>query len=43
MLAELHRLFPKHLAMQSIGSFDDLSYRERLYRPLCVLPGNDIL
>lgn len=43
MLAELHRLFPKHLAMQSIGSFDLSAYRERLYRPLCLLPGNDVL
>ncbi|MCS7304471.1 MAG: hypothetical protein NZ602_05115 [Thermoguttaceae bacterium] len=43
MLAELHRLFPKNLAMQSVGSFDDAAYRERLYRPLCTLPGNDVL
>ena len=43
MLAELHRLFPKNLAMQSIGSFDYAGYRDRLYRPLCTLPGNDVL
>ncbi|HPP51678.1 MAG TPA: hypothetical protein PK777_01920 [Thermoguttaceae bacterium] len=43
MLAELHRLFPKNLAMQSIGSFDNAVYRERLYRPLCTLVGNDVL
>lgn len=43
MLAELHRLFPKNLAMQSIGSFDHPAYRDRLYRPLCTMPGNDVL
>ena len=43
MLAELHGLFPGDLAMQSIGSFDRSEYRERLYRPLCALPGNDVL
>jgi len=43
MLAELHRLFPKNLAMQSVGSFDYAGYRERMYRPLCTLPGNDVL
>jgi hypothetical protein len=43
MLGELHRLFPENLAMQSIGSFDSAAYRDRLYRPLCTLPGNDVL
>ena len=43
MLSELHRLFPKNLAMQSIGSFDHPAYRDRLYRPLCTMPGNDVL
>jgi len=42
-LAELHRLFPKNLAMQSLGSFDHPAYRQRLYRPLCTMPGNDVL
>jgi hypothetical protein len=43
MLADLHRLFPKNLAMQSLGSFDNAKYRDRLYRRLCMLPGNDVL
>jgi len=43
MLDDLHRLFPKNLAVQSIGSFDDAGYRDRLYRPLCAMPGNDVL
>lgn len=43
MLADLHRRFPKNLAMQSLGSFDNAVYRERLYRRLCNLPGNDVL
>jgi len=43
MLAELHRAFPKNLAVQSIGSFDYAGYRDRLYRPLCTMPGNDVL
>ncbi len=41
MLGELHRLFPKNLAMQSLGSFD----RERarpLYRRMSTMPGNDV-
>ena len=42
MLAELHRCFPKHLAMQSLGSYDDERWREP-YRMLCELPGNDVL
>lgn len=42
MLPELHRLFPKNLAMQSLGSYDHENKRER-YRRLCLLQGNDVL
>lgn len=42
MLPELHRVFPKNLAMQSLGSFDNDRKRER-YRNLCTMPGNDVL
>jgi len=41
MLGELHRLFPKNLGMQSLGSFD----RERarsLYRRMSTMAGNDV-
>jgi hypothetical protein len=41
MLAELHRRFPRHLAMQSLGSFDTARVRE-LYRRHSLLPGNDV-
>lgn len=41
MLAELHRLFPKNLAVQSMGSYDNTSYRE-LYSKFCHIPGNDV-
>lgn len=41
MLAELHRLFPRNLAMQSLGSFDTAGVRA-LYRQHSVLPGNDV-
>ena len=41
MLAELHKRFPKNLAMQSLGSFDDERTRGP-YRRLCELPGNDV-
>ena len=41
MLADLHRLFPKNLAMQSLGSFDgDWSLKN--YPRLGRLPGNDV-
>jgi hypothetical protein len=41
MLAELQRLFPKHLAMQSLGSFDgDWALGD--YPRLVRLPGNDV-
>ncbi|MCR4413503.1 MAG: hypothetical protein NUV77_13865 [Thermoguttaceae bacterium] len=42
MLPELHRLFPKNLAMQSLGSYDH-EHKRRSYRALCELPGNDVL
>jgi len=42
MLPELHRQFPKNLAMQSLGSFDKMAYRE-WYRWLCGIPSNDVL
>ncbi|MFA6292310.1 MAG: hypothetical protein WC637_11035 [Victivallales bacterium] len=41
MLPELHRLFPKNMAMQSLGSFDCGPMREQ-YRLLCGLDGNDV-
>ena len=41
MLAELHRLFPRNLAMQSLGSFDTARVRD-LYRTHSLLPGNDV-
>jgi hypothetical protein len=40
MLFELHRLFPKNMAMQSLGSYDAESKRG-LYREHSLLPGND--
>ncbi len=42
MLPELHRLFPKNLATQSLGSFDHLRKRES-YRRLCAMADNDVL
>ncbi len=41
MLAELHRLFPSHLAVQSLGSFDKEEYRA-MYAVLATLHGNDL-
>jgi O-glycosyl hydrolase len=41
MLVELHRLFPKNLAMQSLGSFDSVRARD-LYRRHSLLQGNDV-
>ena len=41
MLAELGRLAPKNLAMQSLGSFDRAGARD-MYRRLVALPGNDV-
>ncbi|MEW6357245.1 MAG: cellulase family glycosylhydrolase [Planctomycetota bacterium] len=41
MLAELHRLFPKNLAMQSLGSFDG-EWGRKPYERLSVMPGNDV-
>ena len=41
MLPELHRAFPRNLAVQSLGSFDSDKPRER-YRMLSTMEGNDI-
>jgi len=41
MLAELHRLFPRNLAVQSLGSFDNDAWRD-MYRRISLLPGNDL-
>ncbi len=41
MLPELHRLFPRNLAMQSLGSFDG-DYCRAAYRQLATMPGNDV-
>ena len=41
MLAELHRLFPKNLAMQSLGSFDS-DWGLKPYERLSTMPGNDV-
>ena len=41
MLSELKRLFPKNLAMQSLGSFDAAGVR-KTYQRLCIMPGNEV-
>jgi hypothetical protein len=41
MLPELHRRFPKNLAMQSLGSFDG-DYALKAYEHLTRMPGNDV-
>ncbi len=41
MLPSLHEAFPRHLAMQSLGSFDRAELRE-LYHRHSTLPGNDL-
>jgi len=41
MLAALHERFPKNLATQSQGSFDQ-ARKVELYRSLCSIPGNDL-
>lgn len=41
MLPELHRLFPRNLAVQSLGSFDTARARDS-YRILCAMEGNDV-
>jgi hypothetical protein len=41
MLAELHRLFPRNLAMQSLGSHDG-DWSRKHYPPMMVLEGNDV-
>jgi hypothetical protein len=42
MLPELHRLFPKNMAVQSLGSYDYEGYREEMYRPMMLLETNDV-
>jgi len=42
MLPELRRLFPRNLAVQSLGSFDRDRARDQ-YRLLCELADNDVL
>jgi len=41
MLRHLHILFPRNLAMQSLGSFDSAEVRQ-LYRQMSLLAGNDV-
>ncbi len=41
MLAELHRLFPRNLCMQSLGSFDR-ERKRRLHQRLSIMKGNDV-
>ena len=41
MLPELHRLFPRNLAMQSLGSYDG-EWCRVAYRRLATMPGNDV-
>lgn len=42
MLPELHSLFPKNMAVQSLGSYDYEGYREEMYRPMSLLATNDV-
>ena len=42
MLGALHQAFPRNMAMQSMGSFDDARWRELFYRQNSTMPGNDI-
>ncbi|MCX7006857.1 MAG: hypothetical protein NTY53_06360 [Kiritimatiellaeota bacterium] len=41
MLGELHRLTPKNIAVQSLGSFDS-DWALKDYQHLCHMPGNDL-
>lgn len=41
MLPELHRLFPRNMAMQSLGSYDSARVRD-LYCRHSTMPGNDV-
>ena len=41
MLPELHWLFPRNLAMQSLGSYDG-EYARGPYLRLATMPGNDV-
>lgn len=40
MLPELHRLFPRNMVVQSLGSFDTAG-RRSVYKRLSEMPGND--
>lgn len=41
MLPELRSRFPKHLVMQSLGSYDHARRRD-VYRQMCTMSGNDL-
>ncbi len=41
MLAALHQRFPKNLAVQSLGSFDN-ERKTEIYRTFCLIPANDL-
>jgi len=41
MLDALHERFPKNLALQSLGSYDDARSTE-MYRTFCLIPKNDL-
>ncbi len=41
MLPELHKAFPKNMAMQSLGSFDTDRARD-VYKRHSTMPGNDL-
>ncbi len=41
MLAELHRLFPKNLCLQSLGSYD-IEGKRGMHRRLSTMKGNDV-
>jgi len=40
MLGALHQRFPKNMAVQSLGSFDN-ERKTDIYRTFCLIPGND--
>ncbi len=42
MLGELHRLFPRNLCMQSLGSFD-VARKRPVYERLSTMAGNDVV
>ncbi len=41
MLNALHQRFPKNLAVQSLGSFDN-ERKTQIYRTFCLIPDNDV-